>query len=103
MADYAQMSKAELLEAAAERDIAGRSSMTKDELVAALEASGDADAGADAAPGVFDGVDETEAARVDDAQSSHVDVPYPDGMPGPHPARSAPANPNARMSTLGEE
>jgi DNA end-binding protein Ku len=42
---YASLSKQQLYELAQERDLPGRSSLTKDELVAALEAS-DADAGA---------------------------------------------------------
>ncbi|HVT65567.1 MAG TPA: Ku protein [Mycobacteriales bacterium] len=38
-AEYAEMSKAELLKLAAKADVAGRSSMSKDELVAALSAA----------------------------------------------------------------
>ena len=106
---YDDMTKAELLELAAERDIAGRSGVSKDELIAALQGSdpesevGEAARDDAADPGLLDGVDETEAARVGDEQSSSVDVPYPDGMPGPRPPRSAPVDPNARMSSLGEE
>lgn len=99
MANYDEMSLEELRAAAAEQDIAGRSNMNKAELQEALGGTGDAPAAGDDTPAMLDGVDETEEARVEE---SAVDVEYPEGMPGPAPARSAPVDPNAKMSTVGE-
>jgi hypothetical protein len=106
MADsqYADKTLTELRDLAKERDIDGRSAMNREELVAALDADGNAAADAPDAGGhtLLDSVQETEGARTEDAQSSPVDVPYPDGFPGPAPARSAPTDPNAKMSTVSE-